>query len=240
MFTFYFVKSSEHQSSNETHVPFIVSIRDFMRYTDHVASGSILNSRFILTNARPFAKQYALPSHFKIVGNISKTWEDSTDYYSVERMFIHPNYNEVTHENDIALLQTTKAINFHDGVQPISLSESVLTEQDAIMSGFGFTEAFRTIRTPLINVAFRAISSDECKRILSSDDAALVFESKACVLPIDGRKICNNDNGAPLTTNNQVIAFSSWHVPCVQSSPIVVERVSAHLDFIKEVMNTTA
>lgn len=240
MFTFHFIKALGNQLNDETRAPFVVSITDAMRYTDHVAAGSILNNRFVLTNARPFSTSFNLPSDFKIVGNIPRTWDRSVDIYSVERIFVHPNYVEATSENDVALLQTSTAINFHDRVQPIALSEVVLANQVAVISGYGFTGEYSRMYAPLINVDFRAISNEECRSILGTANAALVFESKACVLPIDDRVICNNDNGAPLTVNGQVIALSSWNVPCAHNSPIVVERITAHLDFIREVLNRNA
>lgn len=218
--------------ASDGNIPFVVSITDLMRYTDHVASGSIVSNRFVLTNAAYVADSFVEPWHLNVVGNIPRTWDRSDDFYAVEEIIAHPNFVQVTNENDIALLKTSSIINFHERVQPIALSSFELTNQDAVISGFGFTEEWSRMYAPLINVDFRTISNEECK-VLVGDQADLVFDSKACVLPRDDRVICNNDNGSPLTVNNQVIGLSSWDIPCVPGSPIIVERVFLHLDFIQ-------
>lgn len=218
-------------------MPYLVSIRDDWMYTNHVGSGSILNSRFVITTARIIDIRHGVPSNLKVHANVPRTWDWTPDVYTVEENFIHPDFNHETDENDIGLLRTETEIAFHARVQPIPLSSIWLSNQDAVFSGYGFNDGSSTIGAPIAVVDFRTISNDECIRILGTQNGALVFDTKACVLPADNRVICRNDNGAALTVNGQLVGTSSWNVPCAHNSPIVVERISAHLDFIRQYVN---
>lgn len=213
-------------------VPHIVSITDQMRYTDHIGSGSILNSRYIISGAHSL--QHVDPNTLTVVANAQQTWDWSNPEivrYGVDKIVIHPSFNTDSRENDIGLLHTTISIVFNDRVQPISLSQSTLTSQDVVMSAFGLTDSHSTF-VPLAVADFTSISNDDCKVMLGSANAEMIFESKVCVLPKDGRVICRNDYGAPLTSDNQLAGVTSWNVPCAHNSPIVLERISSHLDFI--------
>lgn len=200
-------------------------------YTQHTASGSILNQQYIVSNARPFSGSWHEPDHFVAVANIPRTWDRSSDWYPIESYVVHPNYDEETGENDVAVLRTQATIIFHARVQPIPLSLLQLNIQDVLFSGFGLVEDNPIINVPLTTAVFEAISNEECGRRLGSDNVKL-FDSKACVLPKDNRIVCNYDNGAPLTIDHGLIGISSWSVPCERDFPIVVERIEAHRDFI--------
>lgn len=215
---------------------FVVSIIDNMMYTAHVASGSILSSRFVLTNARPLARwgHTRSFSSLVIVVDIQKTWDNGI-HYRVAQEIINPNFDRDNKMNDIGLLYTALPIEFGDRAQPISISSRpVLSNQDSVFSGYGFNEKSSTIHVPLNVVKFVTISNDECKQILGGQNAEMIFETKVCVSPKDNRVICSNDNGAPLSIDNELVGISSWNVPCAHNSPVVAERVAPHLDFIRQ------
>ena len=211
-------------------VPYIVSITESMFYGQHIASGSILSERFVLTNAHSLRSSSA--STLLVITGITFTWEFGTERYRVSEILIHPNFNTNMRENDIALLQTTTSINFHERVNSIDLSHVILGHGDAIISGFGLDDLNQATHNPLESIESRVITNEECRQILGVQNGERIFNSKACVLPNDERVICINDYGAPVTVNNQLVGFSSWNVPCMHNSPIIVERISSHLDFI--------
>lgn len=60
--------------------------------------------------------------------------------HPVEKFIIHENYNEITFENDIALLKIEKPIAFSKEVQPICLPEKdygTNGDYECEVSGFG-------------------------------------------------------------------------------------------------------
>lgn len=206
-----------------------------MMYTAHVASGSILNQNFVITNARPLAQSFG-PGYLKVVANIQRTWDFSDDSYSIDKIFVHPNFNAETEENDIGLLHTDSPIVFNDRVQPIAISALFLTNQNGILSGFNLDDG--NVYAPRTSSSQNVISNVECQQILGSLNGALIFEAKACILPtVEDQAVCVNDNGSPFVINGELAGISSWNVPCAQNSPIVVERIGHHLDFIQSQMN---
>lgn len=211
-------------------VPYIVSITEAMFYGQHIASGSILSERFVLTNAHSLRSSG--PISLTVITGITFTWEMGTERYRVSEMLIHPEFNTNTRESDIALLQTTTPINFHDRVNSIDLSHIILGHGDAIISGFGLDDLNRVTHNPLESVDSHVITNEECRQLLGAQNGERIFNSKACALPNDKRSICSNDYGAPVTVDNQLVGFLSWNVPCMHDSPIVFERISSHLDFI--------
>lgn len=218
--------------SEDLNVPYIVSITDLMMYTQHTASGSMLNDRYIVSIARSFSGSWHQPDHFTAVANIPRTWARSNDMYQIESYVVHPDFDEVTGENDIAVLRTQRTMVFHSRVQPIHLgSLELMVNQDVLFSGFGLVQENPITNVPLTRADFRTISNEECGTLLGSNDNQL-FDTRVCVLPVDGRTICNYDNGAPLTIDNQLVGISSWSMPCEPNYPIVVERITAHKDFI--------
>lgn len=211
-------------------VPYIVSITESMMYGQHIASGSILSERFVLTNAHSLRSSST--NTLLVITGITFTWEFGTERYRVSEILIHSDFNTNTRENDIALLQTTTSINFHERVNSIDLSHVILGHGDAIISGFGLDDLNQATHNPLESVDSLIITNDECRQMLGAQNGERIFNSKACVLPNDKRSICRNEFGAPVTVDNQLVGFFSWNVPCMHNSPIVVERISSHLDFI--------
>lgn len=206
-----------------------------MRNWNHIGSGSILNERFVLSAAHSFFG--ADPGTLQVVANIQRTSDWSNPEimpYRVLRTIIHPDFIVDTRENDVGLLQTSIPIVFNDRVRSISLG--FRTNSFMWMNGFGLNEATNAIDVPLTWVGFSLITNDECKLMLGPSNAEKIFESKFCVLPRDDRIICRIDAGAPMLMDNWMVSWlvgvASWNVPCAHNSPIVMERLSSHLDFI--------
>lgn len=214
-------------------MPYLVSIRGVNFYTSHVASGSILNERFVLTNAAALE----MAGRLQIDANTQRTWDFTESTYWADETFIHPEYDAETHQNDIALLHVDSPIVFSVRVQPIALSEEWLTNQDAAFAGFGFSESSSNIGQPLAVVEAGIVDNAACQLSLGAPNSNLVFDNKVCAYPTEARVNCFNDNGAPLVINNQVVAVNSWSISCAHNAPIVSERVSSHLYFIRQYVN---
>lgn len=216
---------------NGTFVPFIASIRDQMYYTAHRASGCLINDRFIITNAEPFVS--TRPATLSIQFNISMTWENTFDTYRADLIIIHPDFNLSTHANDIALIRTDNAVTFHARVQPIKLGEDFVGMQDAIFLGFGFSDLTSNFHAPLIKVDSRTITNEECKQHFDKPEADLIDNAKVCVFPKDDRVACSENYGAALTHDDRLLAIYSWSILWANNTAIVAERISMHLEFIR-------
>ena len=46
------------------------------------------------------------------------------------------------------------------------------------------------------------------------------------------------DSGGPLVVNGRLIGAVSWGIPCAKGSPDVFARLSEHVDFITQAINS--
>lgn len=125
-------KSSEDDFNElpRVHLPFLVMVTTEMKpQYEYLCSGFILSSKWVLSQATEVCKRTnggLYPSAIKVItvreGQVSQSLS-STDnsVKTVEKVFIHPNY-QVSHEEDhnIALLKLKNDLNFDD-----NLSETV-------------------------------------------------------------------------------------------------------------------
>lgn len=117
--------------------PHQISLRYFNIFGyAHTCGGSILNERFILTAAhciRPRIRFYIL------VGAHNRSFiRDQKNLQQVKRGIVHPNYNQTSLVNDIALVELVNSLQFNARVQPIQLHEDFIGDGfNAIASGWG-------------------------------------------------------------------------------------------------------
>lgn len=71
------------------------------------------------------------------------------DSYEVSKIFVHESYSSLSLEHDIALLVTSKKIEFSNKVAAISIAEpnlNILPGKSALVSGFGTTSVSAKIK----------------------------------------------------------------------------------------------
>lgn len=110
----------------EAPFPFQAQIKVLQdRVSKHVCSGAILTEKHILTSASCLVNN-PLKHYIVVVGQNDllelDEWEEE---FSVQSIFTHDNYDDLSGENDIALVKLKKRrgnyIEFSDYVQPICL-----------------------------------------------------------------------------------------------------------------------
>lgn len=87
------------------------------------------------------------------------------------------------------------------------------------------------------------LSNVECReRQDSPTHQPLVYNGTICAFAQEGRGICYEDNGDPLTLNGQLIGLASWFttVHCAVGFPDGYTRVSKFLEWIQNVAGIEA
>lgn len=119
--------SSIQHPASPTQFPYFVSLR--LPYIDppHIFSGTILNKNWILTAALGLPEDSDrndyLWKYYAVVGSGDAASEGT--HYDISYFVRHPQFDNVTLDNNIALLKTVRTIRMNERVQPIQLSAAV-------------------------------------------------------------------------------------------------------------------
>lgn len=123
------------QDANIEDHPYMAAIFNFGLKS---CGGSIINTRHVLTAAHCIIVNTPLLVSVN-VGSSSRNG-DGGRRHRVLRINLHPQYNETTITNDIAILRTLTSITYGPTVQPLALGgEFVPPFQIATITGWGLT-----------------------------------------------------------------------------------------------------
>ncbi|XP_005876335.1 PREDICTED: mannan-binding lectin serine protease 1 isoform X2 [Myotis brandtii] len=196
--------------------------------------GSLLGSNWILTAAHclhhsldpedPILHDFYLlsPSNFKII--VGKHWRHRSDeteqHLRVKHIFLHPQYDPNTFENDVALVELSKGPVLNDFVMPICLPESSSEEGTmVIVSGWGkqflrrFPETLMEIEIPIVDHRTCQEAYAPLKKKVTRDMICAGFKE-------GGKDACAGDSGGPMVTlDNEtgqwyLVGTVSWGKDC--------------------------
>jgi secreted trypsin-like serine protease len=218
----------------------------------------LVNSRnsSLLCGASLIAKEWALTaghcvfmrnkSDLDIIINQAIIGSGSGEKISVERIIIHPLYNDNTLDNDLALLKLSRASSH----SPVKLISPYSFQDDAEKLGralgwgtLSFPE--ENFPTDLREVDLSILSNSECATTMSG-----VTENMLCAgFGLGKKDTCSGDSGGPLIvfdnesdTWNQV-AITSWGSVAGCSQPDtfgVYTRLEKYASFISENICTSS
>ncbi|EAA02808.4 AGAP012736-PA, partial [Anopheles gambiae str. PEST] len=153
----------------------------------------------------------------------------------------HPEYDDTSLRNDVALILLNSPMTFTSRVKPISLPARTDTRQfegfTGTVSGFGRSSDASPYPSSILRFTSNPIMSKaEC---IVSWGFALAQSQNVCLKPTGGRSSCNGDSGGPLTVNSGgvlqigTVSFGSSY-GCASGWPSMYARVSYFLSWINE------
>ncbi|XP_034839317.1 trypsin, alkaline A-like [Maniola hyperantus] len=176
--------------------------------------GSIISNRAMLTAAHCVDGNSANQWRARVGSNRSST---GGRLYQFNRIIVHPSFNGITHDCDVAVLQPTTIIAIGGNVQlgPIAGENYNLFDYSPLWAvGWGVVSWGGQHSDLLRHVQISSINQNVCRQRYAG--MRNVTDNMLCsgVLDIGGRDTCTGDNGGPVIHNGVIVGIASWAYQC--------------------------
>ena len=146
-----------------------------------ICGGAILSGSYVLTAAHCVNSDALKPSLFSVVVGKDSLNTTGGQQINVSRIFVHPNYNTRTLENDIALLYLSTPINLRDDnvakicLPAVSRSQRTyypVDKKPVVAIGWGTTSSGGSASSSLRQVTVNVVNNKDttCKSIMKNSD----------------------------------------------------------------------
>jgi secreted trypsin-like serine protease len=178
------------------------------------------------------------PSLIDIVsGSTYPRYQTQGDRVKIASIYIHPQFNADTFENDIALLKLERPVKLGEAIRLPSRNLVIPPGSKATVSGWGAVVAYGPMIDHLLKADVPIVSNDDCRKIASYGDA--VKDGMLCAgYRQGGVDACQGDSGGPLMSVVSgvptLVGIVSWGKGCALREKYgVYTRVTSYVGWIQ-------
>lgn len=175
--------------------------------SDYSCGASLINNRYVLTAGHCASDstlysvilgEYDLRTNIDCLAGFKKICLPRKLESGIEKVIFHPNFNNPTYSNDIALLRLTRNVVFQPHIQPVCLPVTkALQETDfrrVVVTGWGLSE-HQTKSNVLLKAKLNVIPLSECENQFRSLN---LTDNQFCGKGTGITDTCRGDSGGPL------------------------------------------
>ncbi|XP_069390707.1 ST14 transmembrane serine protease matriptase a [Paralichthys olivaceus] len=231
------------QDAEEGEFPWQVSLH--VKNYGHVCGASVISPRWLVTAAHCVQDdgktRYSQPGTWEAyLGlHIQQKIGSAVVKKNLKKVISHPNYNEFTFDNDIALMELDSPVTLSDYIRPICLpspQHDFPTGNTVWITGWGATREGGFAAPVLQKAQVRIINQTVCDKLMGGQLTSRMLCAGVLTGGVDA---CQGDSGGPLSSPSGSRMFLagvvSWGDGCARrNKPGIYTTVTKFRGWIKE------